>query len=183
MARAALADIADEPFAAAEIRRCDELWLQAKELAIDADLAAGRNEDALREAMALAAEHPLREHAQAQRMLALYRTGRQADALEAFRVARARLVDQIGSEPGPSCAACMTRSCTRARRWTPPRACAPPTAPRLAGRVAGAPGRRSRRSSRAWRSPVVVVRASTRRVGDHHDRGGLGRLDRPASEP
>ena len=97
----ALADIADEPFAAAEIRRCDELWLQAKELAIDSDLAAGHNEDALREAMALAAEHPLREHAQAQLMLALYRTGRQADALEAYRAARARLVDQIGSEPGP----------------------------------------------------------------------------------
>jgi DNA-binding SARP family transcriptional activator len=51
--------------------------------------------------MALAAEHPLREHVQAQLMLALYRTGREADALEAFRAARARLVAEIGSEPGP----------------------------------------------------------------------------------
>ena len=95
-----LADLADEPFAAAEIRRCDELWMQAKELAIDADLAAGRHEDVLREVMTLAAEHPLREHVQAQLMLALYRAGRQAEALEVFRATRARLVEEIGSEPG-----------------------------------------------------------------------------------
>jgi peptide/nickel transport system substrate-binding protein len=97
----ALADVADEPFAAAEIRRCEELWLQAKELAIDADLAAGRHEDALREVTPLAADHPLREHVQGQLMLALYRSGRQAEALESFRLTRARLVDEIGSEPGP----------------------------------------------------------------------------------
>ena len=96
-----LADLADEPFAAAEIRRCDELWLQAKELAIDADLAAGRHEDVLREVMTLAAEHPLQEHVQAQLMLALYRSGRQTEALEVFRATRARLVEEIGSEPGP----------------------------------------------------------------------------------
>jgi ABC-type transport system substrate-binding protein/DNA-binding SARP family transcriptional activator len=96
-----LADLADEPFAAAEIRRCDELWLQAKELAIDADLAAGRHEDALREVLPLAAEHPLQERVQGQLMLALYRSGRQTEALEAYRVTRARLVDEIGSEPGP----------------------------------------------------------------------------------
>jgi YVTN family beta-propeller protein len=96
-----LADLADEPFAAPEIRRCEELWLQAKELAIDADLAAGRHEDVLREVIALAADHPLQEHVQAQLMLTLYRSGRQAEALEVFRVTRARLVDEIGSEPGP----------------------------------------------------------------------------------
>ena len=95
-----LADIADEPFAAAEIRRCEELWLRAKELAIDADLAAGRHEDALREVMALANELPLQEHVQAQLMLALYRAGRQTEALEVFRRTRARLVEEIGSEPG-----------------------------------------------------------------------------------
>jgi DNA-binding SARP family transcriptional activator len=61
----ALADVADEPFAAAEIRRCEELWLQARELAIDADLAAGRLDEALRELPELAVEHPLREHLQA----------------------------------------------------------------------------------------------------------------------
>jgi DNA-binding SARP family transcriptional activator/ABC-type branched-subunit amino acid transport system substrate-binding protein len=98
---APLADLADEPFAAAEIRRCDELWLQAKQLAIDAELAAGRHEQALREVRPLAAEHPLSEHLQAQLMLALYRSGRQAEALEAFRTARSRLVEQIGAEPGP----------------------------------------------------------------------------------
>jgi ABC-type transport system substrate-binding protein/DNA-binding SARP family transcriptional activator len=96
-----LADVADEPFAAAEIRRCEELWLRAKELAIDSELAAGRHEEALRELAGPATDHPLREHFQAQRMLALYRSGRQAEALEAYRAARTRLVDEIGSEPGP----------------------------------------------------------------------------------
>jgi streptogramin lyase len=96
-----LADLADEPFAAAQIRRCEELWLQAKELAIDADLAAGRHEDVLREVTTLAAEHPLQEHVQGQLMLALYRGGRQTEALEVYRLARARLVDEIGAEPGP----------------------------------------------------------------------------------
>jgi peptide/nickel transport system substrate-binding protein len=96
-----LADIADEPFAAAEIRRCEELWLQAKELAIDADLAAGRHEQVLREVMVLAARHPLQERVQGQLMLVLYRSGRQTEALEAFRATRGRLVDEIGSEPGP----------------------------------------------------------------------------------
>jgi DNA-binding SARP family transcriptional activator len=115
---APLADVADEPFAAAEIRRCDELWLQARELAIDADLAAGRHEEALRELPALAADHPLREHLQAQWMLALYRAGRQAEALEAYRTARARLVDAIGAEPGPELRACTRRSCSRIPPWT-----------------------------------------------------------------
>ena len=57
---AALADVADEPFAAAEIRRLDELWLRATELAIDGDLAAGRHRELLGELEALVAAHPLR---------------------------------------------------------------------------------------------------------------------------
>ena len=76
-----LADVADEPFAAAEIRRLEELRLTAAELAIDADLAAGRHHEVVGELEALLAEHPLRERLHAQRMLALYRCGRQAEAL------------------------------------------------------------------------------------------------------
>ena len=96
-----LADIAGEPFAAAEIRRLEELRLTAAELAIDADLAAGRHREVVGEIEALLVEQPLRERVHAQRLLALYRCGRQAEALEAFRQARATLVEQIGIEPGP----------------------------------------------------------------------------------
>jgi DNA-binding SARP family transcriptional activator len=97
----ALADLADEPFAAAEIRRLEELRETAAELAIEADLAAGRHREVVGEIEVLVAEHPLRERLHAQRMLALYRSGRQAEALEAFREARRTLVDEIGVEPGP----------------------------------------------------------------------------------
>ena len=97
----ALADVAGEPFAAAEVRRLEELWLGATESAIDADLAAGRHAQVLPELEALVAAHPLQERLHAQRMLALYRSGRQADALAAYRAAREVLVEQIGVEPGP----------------------------------------------------------------------------------
>jgi WD40 repeat protein/DNA-binding SARP family transcriptional activator len=98
---AALADVADEPFAAAEIRRLDELRVAAFELAIDGDLAAGRHREVAGELEVLVAEHPLREGLHAQRMLALYRCGRQAEALDAYRQARSVLVEEIGVEPGP----------------------------------------------------------------------------------
>jgi DNA-binding SARP family transcriptional activator len=94
----ALADVAAEPFAAVEVRRLEELRLHAAELAIDADMAAGR--EVLGELERLIAEHPLRERLHAQRMLELYRTGRQAEALAAFTTARHGLVEHAGLEPG-----------------------------------------------------------------------------------
>ena len=96
-----LGDVAKEPFAAPEIRRLDELRTAALEVAIDQDLEAGRHREVLPELESLLAREPLRERLHAQRMLALYRCGRQADALEAYRQARAALVEQIGVEPGP----------------------------------------------------------------------------------
>jgi WD40 repeat protein/DNA-binding SARP family transcriptional activator len=96
----ALDDVADEPFAGAEIRRLEELRLGALELAIDRDLNDGRHQDVVAELEALVAAEPLRERVHAQRMLALYRSGRQSDALAAYRQARAALVDAIGVEPG-----------------------------------------------------------------------------------
>ncbi len=96
-----LDDVADEPFAAVEIRRLEALRLAALELAIDADLAAGRQLEVLPEIEAIVAREPLRERLHAQRMLALYRCGRQADALAAYREARRVLVEQVGIEPGP----------------------------------------------------------------------------------
>ena len=96
----ALADVADEPFAAEEIRRLDGLRLRAAESAIDDDLAAGRHGEVIGELEALVAANPFREHLHAQHMLALYRSGRQSDALEAYRDARTGLVEEIGVEPG-----------------------------------------------------------------------------------
>jgi DNA-binding SARP family transcriptional activator len=95
-----LQDLADEPFAAPEIRRLEELRLRAAERAIDDDLAAGRHAEVIAELDALVAANPLRERLHTQRMLALYRAGRQSEALEAYRDARAELVEQIGVEPG-----------------------------------------------------------------------------------
>jgi DNA-binding SARP family transcriptional activator/tetratricopeptide (TPR) repeat protein len=96
-----LDDLADEPFAAAEIRRLEGLRLAALEVAIEHDLEAGRHRDVVAELDSLVAAEPLREQLHAQRMLALYRCGRQAEALDAYRQARAVLVDAIGVEPGP----------------------------------------------------------------------------------
>ena len=96
-----LDDVSTEPFAPLEIRRLEELRLAAFEMAIEQDLAAGRHAEVVGELETLVAQEPLRERLQAQRMLALYRSGRQADALEAYRRAREALVDAIGVEPGP----------------------------------------------------------------------------------
>ena len=97
----ALADVAEEPFAAAEIRRLDELRMGALEAAIEGDLRHGHYGRALTELEALLADNPLRERLHAHRMLALYHAGRQADALEAYRSARDTLVGELGLEPGP----------------------------------------------------------------------------------
>jgi peptide/nickel transport system substrate-binding protein len=95
-----LADLADEPFAGVEIRRLEDLRLRATEMAVEADLAAGRHAELTGALDRLVGEHPLRERLHGQRMLALYRAGRQSEALEAYRQARSALVDQIGVEPG-----------------------------------------------------------------------------------
>src|SRR4051794_24743879 len=93
------ADLAYEPCVQAERARLAELRLDALEERIDADLAAGRNADVVGELEALIAEHPLRERPRAQLMLALYRSGRQAEALNAYRSARRVLADDLGLEP------------------------------------------------------------------------------------
>ena len=95
-----LHDLADEPFAAAEVRRLEELWVRARELDIDDALDAGEHAAVVGELEELVAQYPLRERLHAQLMLALYRCDRQADALQAYRNARARLVEQLGLEPG-----------------------------------------------------------------------------------
>ena len=81
----ALADFTYEPFAQTEIARLEELRVVALEERIDADLALGRQAELVAELEALVDSQPLRERPRAQLMLALYRSGRQADALAAYR--------------------------------------------------------------------------------------------------
>jgi YVTN family beta-propeller protein len=96
----AYAEFADETWARAEAGRLEELRLAATEDRIEAELALGRHAALVAELEVLAAEHPTRERLIAQLMLALYRSGRQADALAAYRTARRALVDDLGLEPG-----------------------------------------------------------------------------------
>jgi predicted ATPase/DNA-binding SARP family transcriptional activator len=96
----ALAEVSALPFAPAEIARLEEQHLEALELLVEADLAIGRHAELIGELHQLTGEHPWRERLHAQLMLALYRSGRQADALEAYRHAREVLVEQLGIEPG-----------------------------------------------------------------------------------
>jgi DNA-binding SARP family transcriptional activator len=95
-----LADLADEPFALVEHPYLADLRLQAQKDLIDAELADGRAAQVLGEIEALVEESPYDEHLREQLMLALYRSGRGADALEAFERAR-RALDELGLAPGP----------------------------------------------------------------------------------
>ena len=98
----ALADFAYESFAQAAIARLEEIRLAAVELRIDADLALGRHDELVGELEALVAEHPLRERLRMYLMTALYRSGRQAEALDAYKDARRALVDGLGIDPSPA---------------------------------------------------------------------------------
>ncbi|MFZ1993569.1 MAG: BTAD domain-containing putative transcriptional regulator, partial [Solirubrobacteraceae bacterium] len=97
-----LADFAYEAFAQAEIARLEERRLAVLEERIDAELALDDPAALVGELAALVREHPLRERACGQLMLALYRAGRQGEALEAYQHARVRLADELGLEPGPA---------------------------------------------------------------------------------
>jgi DNA-binding SARP family transcriptional activator/tetratricopeptide (TPR) repeat protein len=95
-----LVDLAYEPFGAIEAGRLEELSLTAREDLLDAELELGRHGDVVPELEALVAGHPFRERLRGQLMLALYRAGRQADALRAYREVRDVLVGELGLDPG-----------------------------------------------------------------------------------
>jgi DNA-binding SARP family transcriptional activator len=94
-----LADLAYEPFAQSHIARLEELRLAAVEQRIEADLALGNHAALIPELETLVREHPARERLRAQLILALYRSGRQTDALASYRAARRALVEELGLEP------------------------------------------------------------------------------------
>lgn len=111
----ALADVADGPYAAAEAARLEEGRLVALEERLDADLACGRHGEVVAELDALTRAHPFRERLWGQRIIALYRAGRQADALRAYQDVRRSLGEQLGIEPSPE----LTRLETAVLRHDP----------------------------------------------------------------
>ena len=96
----ALADLAYESFVQPEIARLEELRLTAIEERIDAELALGRGDELIGELETLVERHPLRERLRGQLMLALYRAGRQAQALQVYQDGRRHLASELGLEPG-----------------------------------------------------------------------------------
>jgi DNA-binding SARP family transcriptional activator/ABC-type branched-subunit amino acid transport system substrate-binding protein/streptogramin lyase len=115
-----LADVEYETWAQAEIARLEELRLVALEERIENDLRLGADARLVPELEGLIAEHPLRERICAQLMLALYRAGRQADALDAYANARRRLVEELGIEPGPELQDLQRRILEQDRELGPP---------------------------------------------------------------
>lgn len=97
----ALADFAYEPFAQRATATLEEERLVAIEARVDAELSSGRDAELVAELEALIAEHPFRERLRCHLVLALYRSGRQRDALARYRDARRALVEELGVEPGP----------------------------------------------------------------------------------
>jgi DNA-binding SARP family transcriptional activator len=184
-----LADLADYAFTRPEAARLEELRLAALEARIDADLALGEHSTLTGELEQLAAKHPLREGLHGQLMLALYRCGRQADALAAYRRAHLLLAGELGIDPGealqrrappghryPGGLAATGTTFPAGRAW--PRAGPGPAAnPASAGHRLGAGGGRDR--LRRHRGPAVGRRAGRpvvqQREPDQPIRGTGGR--------
>jgi predicted ATPase/DNA-binding SARP family transcriptional activator len=137
-----LSDVADFAFARAEVVRLQEAKLAAMEDLVEADLACGRHAALTSELDGLVAAHPLRERLCGQRMLALYRCGRQADALQAYQALRVRLADELGIDPNPALHR-LQEAILRQEPgldWVPPAEPAEPARPDRAGGPAGGPG-------------------------------------------
>jgi DNA-binding SARP family transcriptional activator len=125
-----LADVPSQVLAVAEVPRLAAMRLEAAEARIDAELHLGRHREVVAELQALTAAEPLRERLHELLMVALYRSGQQADALAAYRQARRQLTDQLGIEPGPGLRE-LNQKILRSDRALLP---APPPAPTASGR-------------------------------------------------
>jgi DNA-binding SARP family transcriptional activator len=116
-----LAEFTDEPFAQAERARLQEQRLTVVQARIEADLALGRHAELIGELEALVARYPLREELHHQLLLSLYRSGRQAEALEAYRRVRQTLTQELGIDPGHALQELQAAILVQDRRldWTP----------------------------------------------------------------
>jgi WD40 repeat protein/DNA-binding SARP family transcriptional activator len=168
----ALADLAFESFAETDIARLEEQRLSALETRVDADLAAGTHAELVGELRQLVADNPTRERLAGQLMLALYRCGRQAEALEAYRSARQTLVEEIGVEPGLELRrlheAILQQDASLeapAARPELPRELDASTAPRLVGRDAELGWLRERWDRAQHSTGSLVVMTGTRGIG------------------
>ena len=158
-----LADLTYEPFAQASVQRLEEQRLAALEGRIEADLGMGQHAALSGELGALIADHPYREELRRQLVVALYRSGRQAEALEAARGAR-RALDELGLEPSPALADLERRVLNQDAGLA---ATPPPPAPLEGAAAAGAPPftaepprpRRVRRLLAAAAAGIVVAGA------------------------
>jgi DNA-binding SARP family transcriptional activator len=148
----ALADLTFEPFAPTEIAHLEEQRLDALEDRIEADLRIGRHAALVSELLQLVARHPTRERLTGQLMLALYRCGRQAEALETYSQARAYQRRELGLEPGPALQALQAQILAQAPALElgGARPVAPPVPPVPTGPTAG-----PRRLARPARRSIV----------------------------
>jgi branched-chain amino acid transport system substrate-binding protein len=119
-----LADLQNEPFARDSMVTLEDERIAALETRIDADLGCGRHAELVPELSSLVKAYPLRERLRGQLMLALYRSGRQSEALEAYGDARQTLVSELGLEPGPELQALQQAILTHdeSLRWPRPHA-------------------------------------------------------------
>jgi YVTN family beta-propeller protein len=153
-----LADLADYPFVAAVSGRLQEQRLAALESRFDAELRLGHHDAVLAGLDGLVAQHPLRERLHAQRILALYRSGRQSEALAAYRRLRETLQDELGIDPSPPLQALQAAVLAQdpALDWAGPAARPArtgPGPPAVATSVATPP----RRPARRWSRPTIVI--------------------------
>ena len=149
-----LAEFAYDSFAQGEIARLEELHLGAVEHRIEAELALGRHAQVIGELESLVDLHPFRERLRAQLMLALYRAGRQTEALEAYRQARRTLVEEVGVEPGEELRALERAVLAQDPVLDPPPATGAAAGERLPS--AAQPGGATPRTGRGPRAAPVV---------------------------
>ncbi len=166
----ALADVPLELSGASERARLEDLRVAVHEDRAEALLALGRHAEAVVELEALVSRHPLRERLRSQLMVALYRCGRQADALEAYRDARATLVDELGIEPGAELQRLERRILTQDPALAPP---ALPAAPASGGTPTPATALLGR--ERELEQLVQLVRMRSARLVTLTGPGGVGK--------
>lgn len=151
-----LTDFAYEAFAQAAIAQLEELQLGAVEDRVEADLQLGRHDQLVGELAALVERNPLRERLRAQLMLALYRCGRQAEALESYQQFRRSISEQLGLDPGPRLQQLEAAILARDPELEPP-VTAPPAADGVVGVPAWQRPARARRRERLALGGLVVI--------------------------
>lgn len=155
----ALGDFTFDDFARDEIQRLEDLRLGAREDRFDALLGLGRHGEVAGTLDSLAAAHPFRERLQGQLMIALYRMGRQADALQVYRDTRRRLADELGLDPGTELQRLERAVLAQDPALELPREIAPPRPEDAAlGRTTAPPQRRSRR---LWAASALLALLAT----------------------